>query len=176
MLSCPKGASRPGQKAPWTSSSSALMSVYICTGTASTGTRGQAQLHVAACSHASIWRHTQLCMPARVGHFWRRTVHLAQTCILKQHVHNPTSIRPSAIPLAPRTKPRQHHWQLHPSRTFMGGRVPLTTTGTSAACHCPTAIRMGRVWGAAHTCLARTSRPVACMLPMVEAICSSSSR
>jgi len=43
------------------------------------------------------------------------------------------SLRPSCLILDPNPG--------HP-RTFMGGRVPLTTIGTSAACHAPTLKRL----------------------------------
>jgi hypothetical protein len=59
-----------------------------------------------------------------------------------------------------------------PPLTFMGGLVPLTTICASASCHSPTAMRMGRVCGGAHTWRALMSSPLAPTLPIVAAICT----
>jgi hypothetical protein len=52
----------------------------------------------------------------------------------------------------------------------MGGRVPFTATGTSAACQAPTLNLIGVDCGAAHDWRARMRKPHAPRLPMLAAI------
>jgi hypothetical protein len=52
----------------------------------------------------------------------------------------------------------------------MGGRVPLTTTGTSAECQAPTRNTVGLNCGAAHAWRARMRKPHAPSEPMLAAI------